>query len=111
MVILLKHLLDKGIRPVMAEKITILERTFTLKMKTLLTQRMLAMVNSQTIHVNRVYDCLQQENTKQQNQVQDLTRKLRSTVLAVNPPLTWTPTTTVPPASTIPDLRETKAEA
>lgn len=46
MITLLKRLVDEGIRPAMAEQITTNEKTFTLKMKTVLTQRMLAVVNS-----------------------------------------------------------------
>lgn len=37
MITLLKYLLDEGIRPAIAEQITTLEKTFTLKMETMLT--------------------------------------------------------------------------
>lgn len=45
-IILLKRLMDEGITPDMAKQISILEKTFTRKMETLLTQRILAVVNS-----------------------------------------------------------------
>lgn len=88
MVLLFKRLLHERIRPAMAELIMTLEMIFTLKIETLLTQRLLAVVNSQTNHIDRVYDFLQQEKMRQQSQVQEFTRELRSTIS----PLTFPPT-------------------
>lgn len=62
MITLLKRLLDKEMRPAMTKQITTLEKTFTWKMETQLTQRMLADVNSETDQMDRVYDRLQLKN-------------------------------------------------
>lgn len=67
MIMLLKRQLDEGIRAAMAEQITTLEKTFTLKMETLLTQRLLTVVDSQTNHRDRVHDSLQKENMRIQS--------------------------------------------
>lgn len=58
---LLKFILDEGIKPVMVEKMIILENIFALKMEILLAQRMMSMVNTQWSHMDRVYHYLQQE--------------------------------------------------
>lgn len=63
-VILLRSLLDREIVPVIAQQTKTLENSFTLKMVTLLTQRILGMTNTQTACVDRLYDCLQQENAR-----------------------------------------------
>lgn len=73
LITLLKCLQDKGIRATMAEQITTLQKTFTMKMETLQTHRMLVVVNSQMNLMDRVYEPLKQENMKLESQVQELT--------------------------------------
>lgn len=51
MFILLKRMLDKGIKLTMAEQITTLENIFTLKMENLLIQRIVLIANTQTGHM------------------------------------------------------------
>lgn len=89
----------------MTKQIMTMKKTFTLKMKTLLTQRMLLMAISQTNHIAQVYDCLQQENMRLQGQVLDLTRESWSTVSAIIRLSSFTYTMTVPPVQTSPDPR------
>lgn len=83
----------------MAEQIMTLEKTFILKLETLLTQRMLALVNSKTNHIDRVYDGLQKKDIKLQRQAQDLTRELWSTVLDITLPLEMDIDTNGPPST------------
>lgn len=59
MFILFKCMLEEGIKPAMVEQIMTLENKFTLKMETLLRHIMVSMTNTQTSHMERVYDCLQ----------------------------------------------------
>lgn len=68
------------------------------------------MINTQTVHINLLYDRFKQENVKLQIQVQDLTRELCSTVSA-RLSLTWTAATTVPSVPIAPDLRVSGAAA
>lgn len=56
MIILLKLMLDEGIKPDITEQITILENIFSLKMETLLTQIILSKTNTQRADVDRIYD-------------------------------------------------------
>lgn len=51
----------------MTEQITTEENIFTLKIKTLLTQRILSLANTETVDVDQMYDRLQQENRRLQN--------------------------------------------
>lgn len=74
MVTLLMWLLDERIKLSIEEQITTPHNIFTLKIETLLSQRMLSMANTQTAHMYWVYEPLQQENMRLQNKVQDLTR-------------------------------------
>lgn len=85
MVTLLRYILNERMTPVIAQQITTLENSFTLKMETLLIQRTKSMANSKTMYMDRLYDHLQQENSKLQIQVEDLTKELCSTVLASTP--------------------------
>lgn len=80
-----------------AEPIMTVEKTFTLKMEILLTQRILSIANSNRNNIERVYDRLQQENAKLHEQVQDLTKELQSMVAATFFLSAWTPVTTPPP--------------
>lgn len=58
MVTLLGSVLYKGNSTIMSMQIITVENSFTLKMETLLTQRFLLMVNTQTAHMDLLYDCL-----------------------------------------------------
>lgn len=62
MVTLLRRLLGEWIAQVMAHQITTLENIFTLKIETLLSQRTLALANTQMSHMYRIYERLQLEN-------------------------------------------------
>lgn len=91
-VTLFGRLSDEGIGLVMTQQIPTLESNFILKMETLLTQRTLALANTQKAHIDWMYNRLQQENMKLKMQVQDLTRELcRTESTRILP--TWTPTT------------------
>lgn len=86
MITLLQRQLDEEIKLDMTEQITTLENIFTRKMETLLTQRMISTINTVTAHMDRTPDRLPQENVRFQIQVQNLTRKLRSTVSVMTLP-------------------------
>lgn len=79
-------------------------------METLLTQQILGIANTQTAHMDRLYDRLQQENARQQIQIQDLIQEVRSTVSARTPP-TCIPTTMAHSLRSISDTRVTATAA
>lgn len=88
----------------MAEQMMTVETIFTLKIETLLTQKILSVRNTQTSHMDQVYVRLQPKNMKLQNQVQELTRELCRTV-ATKTALTWTLAMTAHTVSFIPNPR------
>lgn len=110
MVTILRRLIDEKIAAVIAQQITTLENSFTLKMEILLRKRTLSRENTHTEHTDRLYDRLQQKNARSQNKIRDLTREFRSTVSAKTP-LIWTPTTTATQLPSVPDSRVAAAAA
>lgn len=70
----------------------------------MITQKLLTMLNTQTLNQDRVKEDLRQDNLNLHNQVQDLKRVLRSTI-TVRTPMTWTPAGTIVNTPSTLDMR------
>lgn len=92
----LKHLLDDVIKQAMEANFIALQNIFTHRMERILNQTVQVLANILAELMHRVVDQLNQDNTRLQRQMADLTRKIQSMVVAKTTP-TKTPVVTAPP--------------
>lgn len=95
-----KDLLYLGIKPAIHQQYLVIEK--------MVTQKLLLLLNTQTVNQEGIYEELRQDNLRLHNHVLDLTKELRSVIRARTLP-TWTSTRTAPKTSTALHPRVTAA--